>query len=110
MQSVSLAEVAQHAVEQSKLTLTGSTPFHLRAKIVETTNPHSDYKAEIEEYWVSSDKLRRTITSPEFSQTLIVSGDNISEQNSGDYVTLKFMLGNGRGGRNDRGFQAAKVT
>lgn len=74
-----LAEVAQHAVEQSKLTLTGSTPFHLRAEITETTNPDSDYKAEVEEYWVSPDKLRRTVTSPEFSQTLVVNGEDVFE-------------------------------
>jgi hypothetical protein len=83
--TVPLAEVAQHAVEQSKLTLPGSFPFHLKARIVETTNPDSDYKAEIEEYWVSPEKWRRTISSPGFSQTLIVNRDQISEQDKGDY-------------------------
>jgi hypothetical protein len=83
--TVPLAEVGQNAVEQSKLTLSGSTPFHLKAKIVETTNPDSDYKAEIEEYWASPDKWRRTITSPGFSQILIVNGDKISEDDKGDY-------------------------
>lgn len=85
VQSVPLAEVAQHAVEQSKLTSPDSTPFHLKAKIIETTNPGSPYNAEIEEYWVSSNKLRRTITSPGFSQTLIVSGEKVYEQNSEEY-------------------------
>lgn len=80
-----LAEVAQHAIEQSQLTLQGSRPFHLKAKIVETTNPDSDYKAEIDEYWVKPDKWRRTITSPGFSQILIVNGANLSEENKGDY-------------------------
>jgi hypothetical protein len=83
--SVPLADVAQHAVEQSKLTSPGSSPFHLRAKIVETTNPSSGYKAEIEEYWVSPEKWRRTITSRGFSQTLVVNADRISEQDTGDY-------------------------
>lgn len=86
MQTVPLAEVAEHALEQSKLTLHGSTPFHLKAKIVESTNPDSDYTAEIEEYWLAPDKLRRTITSPGFSQTLIMNGDKVSEQNTGDYL------------------------
>jgi TonB family protein len=85
-QSVPLAEVAARAVDQSKLTQTGSAPFHLKAKIVETTNPSSDYKAEIEEYWVSSEKLRRTISSPGFSQTLIVNGDKISDDSKGGYL------------------------
>ena len=82
---VNLSEVAQRAVEQSKLTSAGSTPFHLKAKIVETTNPDSDYKGEVEEYWISPDKFRRTIDSPGFSQTLVVYGDKVFEQNKGDY-------------------------
>jgi hypothetical protein len=85
VQSVPLAEVATRAVEQSNLTQTGSTPFHLKARIVESTNPDSDYKAEVEEYWVSPEKLRRTISSPGFSQTLIVNGDKISDDSKGGY-------------------------
>jgi hypothetical protein len=83
--SVPLSEVADNAVKQSKLTLPGSPAFHLRVSIIETTNPSSEYKADIEEYWVSSDKWRRAIRSPNFSQTLIVSGDRVSEQDKGDY-------------------------
>lgn len=83
--TVSLADVARHAVEKSKLTSPGSSPFHLKAQIVETTNPDSTYKGGIEEYWISPEKFRRTITSPAFSQTLVVNGDNISEQDKGDY-------------------------
>jgi len=85
VRTVPLAEVAQHAVDQSKLTSPGSSPFHLQATIVETTNPDSTYKGEVEEYWVSPEKWRRTISSPGFLQTLIVNGDQISEQNKGDY-------------------------
>jgi len=48
VQKISLAEVANNAVEQSKLTLPGSAAFHLKATITEATNPDSDYKAEIE--------------------------------------------------------------
>src|SRR5271170_1298081 len=83
--TVPLADVARHAVEQSKLTAPGSSPFHLKAKIVETTNPDSTYKGEIEEYWISPEKFRRTITSPGFSQTLVVNGDRVWEQDKGDY-------------------------
>src|SRR5579864_4743794 len=70
----SLSDVAQHAIDQSKLTLPGSPAFHLKATIIETTNPASEYKGEIEEYWVSPEKWQRRITSPSFSQTLIVNG------------------------------------
>jgi Gram-negative bacterial TonB protein C-terminal len=84
-QEGSVAKAVQRAVVQSKLTSPGSTPFHLKAKIVETTNPDSTYKGEIEEYWVSPEKWRRTIQSPGFSQTLIANGDQIFEQDVGDY-------------------------
>jgi hypothetical protein len=80
-----LGKVAEHAVEESKLTLPGSAPFHLKAEITETTNPASDYRAKIEEYWISPTRWRRTIESPGFSQTLIVNGDQVSEINRGDY-------------------------
>lgn len=80
-----VGEVAQHAVEQSQLTLPGSSPFHLKATITETTNPESQYSAQVEEFWISPEKWRRSIRSPEFSQTLIVNGDKVSEQDSGDY-------------------------
>jgi hypothetical protein len=78
-------KMAAQAVQQSKLTLPGSEPFHLRAEIIETTEPDSDYQAKIEEYWVSPEKWQRTIQSPGFSQTLIVNGDKILEQDEGDY-------------------------
>jgi hypothetical protein len=82
---VSLGEVASRAVKQSKLTLPNSRPFHLKAEIVETTNPSSEYQAKVEEYWVSPEKWRRTIEAPGFSQTLIVNGDKVFEKNDGDY-------------------------
>lgn len=84
-QTVSLATVAENAVNQSQLTLPGSTPFHLKAKIVEKDSPGSPYKADVEIFWVSPDKWRRTIQSPQFSQTLVLNGPEVSEQDSGDY-------------------------
>jgi hypothetical protein len=84
-EKVPLGEVADHAVEQSKLTLAGSKPFHLKAEIVETTNPSSEYRGKVEEYWVSPEKWRRTIETPDFSQTLIINGDQVSEKDTGDY-------------------------
>ena len=38
--------------------------------------------------WVGPDKWRRTIKSQEFSQTLIVNGDKVFEQDSADYLPL----------------------
>jgi hypothetical protein len=84
-QRVPLGEVADHAVTQSKLTLPGSTPFHLKAKIAEKDSPDSDLVADVDVMWVSSEKWRQTIKSPDFAQTLIVNGDRVSEEDNGDY-------------------------
>jgi hypothetical protein len=78
-------EMAAHDLQQSQLTLPESTPFHLRAEIVETTDPTSKYRGNVEEYWVTPEKWKRIVQSPEFSQTITVNGDKILEKNSGDY-------------------------
>ncbi len=83
--TIPLAKIAQDAVDQSQLTSPGSASFHLKAEIVETTNPGSDYKGEVEEYWVSPEKWQRTISSPGFSQTFIVNGEQVSEEDKEDY-------------------------
>lgn len=82
---VTLGEIADRAVQQSKLTIPGSKPFHLKAEIAEITDPKSDFHARIEEFWVSPTKWRRTIESPNFSQTLVVNGEAVSEKDTGDY-------------------------
>jgi hypothetical protein len=83
--AVPVANVTEKALQQSQITLPGSKPFHLVATIVETTDPGSEPRAKIEEYWLSPTKWRRTITSHGFSQTRIVKGDAVLEKNTGDY-------------------------
>lgn len=82
---MSIGEAAEHAIQQSKLTVPGGTPFHLKAHIAQTANPRPEYAAEIEEYWMAPEKWRRTVKSAGFSQTLMINGDKISEQLTGDY-------------------------
>ena len=82
---VSIAEAADHAVQQSKLTLAGGAPFHLKAHITNAGTPKPEYSADVEEYWVSPDKWRRTVQSADFSQTFIANGDKVSEKLTGDY-------------------------
>jgi hypothetical protein len=84
-QQISVSEAADHAVTLSKLTTPGSTPFHLKAKIGEKDSPDSDFKADVEVFWVSPEKWRRSVVSPDFAQTLIVNGDKVSEQDTSDY-------------------------
>lgn len=82
---VSVSEAAEHAVQQSKLTLAGGTPFHLKAHIASTGTPKPEYSADVEEYWVSPEKWRRTVEAAGFSQTLIANGGQVSETVTGDY-------------------------
>lgn len=84
-QQVPLAEVVDHAVSQSKLTSPGAAPFHLKATIAERDSPGSPFRGDIELFWVSPEKWRRVIHSPDFSQTLIVNGDQVQEEDTGDY-------------------------
>lgn len=83
--SISIGDAVEHALKQSQLTQPGSPAFHLKAQIRNRAKPESDYKAEIEEYWLSPQHWRRRIESPGFAQTILVDGDKISEQNQGDY-------------------------
>jgi hypothetical protein len=82
---VSVSEAADHAVQQGKLTLAGSTPFHLKAHIASSGAPKPEYSADVEEYWVSPEKWRRTVETASFSQTLIANGGQVSEKTTGDY-------------------------
>jgi len=74
------------SVVQATLISPGSPPFHLSAAITERAdfNEHIDF----EMYWVSPNKWRRTIVSQDFSQTLIVNGDKVFEQDSDEYFPL----------------------
>lgn len=82
---IPFAQAAQTAVERSRLTLPVSAPFHLKAHISDAANSNPAYNADVEEYWLSPAKWRRTIQSADFSQIVIVDGDKISERNTGDY-------------------------
>jgi hypothetical protein len=82
---VSIAQATDHAVQESKLTLAGGVPFHLKAHIANVGTPKPEYSADVEEYWVSPEKWRRTVQSTGLSQTLIANGDKVSEKLMGDY-------------------------
>ncbi|MFL6390273.1 MAG: energy transducer TonB [Terriglobales bacterium] len=82
---VSIGQAAENAVQQSKLTLAGGTPFHLKAHITNAGAPKPEYAADVEEYWVAPETWRRTVQAAGFSQTLIVNGDKVSEKLTGDY-------------------------
>ncbi len=80
-----IGEAVESALRQSKLTVAGGMPFHLKAHIAAKGKLRLEYAADVEEYWASPEKWRRTIKSRDFSQVLIVNGDRLSETLTGDY-------------------------
>ena len=94
--SVPLGNALTKALGQSSLTGANAIPFHLKVHLFESTNPLSEYHADVEEYWVSPLQWRRSIDSPAFKQTLIINGDQVSEQDTGEYYPLwlkNFIMG-----------------
>ena len=85
---ISVAEASEKALKRSQVTQPGSKPFHLVANLREKDNPNSDYRATVEMFWASPTKWKRVITSEKFSQTRVVNGDRILEQNTGDYFPV----------------------
>jgi hypothetical protein len=71
---------------QGTLTEPGATPFYLQATITKRGDPSEHI--EVEMSWISPTKWRRTIHSAEFSQTVIVNGDKVFEEDSDDYFPL----------------------
>src|ERR1051326_1123432 len=82
---VTMAQAVDHALQQSQLTLAGGTPFHLKAHIAPVGAVKPEYTADVEEYWAGPGKWRRIVSVKDFSQTMIVNGESISEQDTGDY-------------------------
>jgi hypothetical protein len=81
-----LRELPKLAIQKSQLTLPGSVPFHLTATVLNPKDPTDQaHTARIEELWVSPQKWRRKVTTPDFSQLLIVSGGRVHEEITGDY-------------------------
>lgn len=82
---IPVGQALKNAVERMRLTDSGSAPFHLRAVVGPAKSGTADFKAEIEEDWISPTKWRRTIRATEFEQTVIVNGAHRYEKNSSDY-------------------------
>src|ERR1041385_1183721 len=82
---VSINQAVENAVQKTKLTLAGGAPFHLKGHITNVGTARPEYSADVEEYWVSPEKWRRTVQTVGFSQTLVANGGNVSEKLMGDY-------------------------
>lgn len=85
-QQVTDTASSQPSVVQGTLIAPGSSPFHLKATVTEGRD--STPVAHVEIFWAAPDKWRRTIQSEDFSQTLVVNGDKVFEEDSKPYFPL----------------------
>ncbi|MGC1385450.1 MAG: hypothetical protein WA823_16855 [Candidatus Acidiferrales bacterium] len=83
--SESLYDLTQPVLEKSQLAVAGGPRFHIIVEILQTNHPESDMRGQVEQFWIAPDKYRRVIKTPNFSQTLIVNGESVSETDSDNY-------------------------
>ena len=68
---------------QGTLTAPDSPSFHLKAQISEEGGAP---EAFVEVFWQAPDRWRRTIQSDQFTQTIVVNGDQVFERDSPMYM------------------------
>src|ERR1022692_114721 len=85
---IPVGQLLQRMIQRSTLVESGSRPFYLKATISDRDDDKSEFNGTVEEYWLSPTKWRRVIKLRDFSQTRIVNGDMIYEDNNGDYLPL----------------------
>ncbi len=84
----SFGDVVSHAEKAVALHSKNTPSYHLKASVVETTNPKSEYRAEIEEFFQSERNWRRTVTAPGLSWTQEVRDGMLQDEYSGDYAAF----------------------
>jgi TonB family protein len=85
---VPVSKLLDQMIHHSTLAEPGGKPFYLKATITDKDDAKSEFNGTVEEYWASPTKWRRIIKLRDFSQTRIVNGDMIYEDNNGDYFPL----------------------
>src|SRR5579864_6564401 len=82
---VPVSKLLDQMIKRSTLAEPGGKPFYLKATITDKDDQNSEFAGAVEEYWVSLTKWRRVIKLRDFSQTRVINGDLIYEENNGDY-------------------------
>src|ERR1700683_4519310 len=82
------SKLLDEMIRHSTLAALGGKPFYLKATITDRDDGKSEFNGTVEEYWVAPTKWRRVIKLRDFSQTRIVNGDAVYEDNNGDYYPL----------------------
>ena len=85
---VPVSKLVDQMIHRSTLAEPGGRPFYLKATITDKDDPKSEFNGTVEEYWLSPTKWRRVVKLRDFSQTRIVNGDQVYEENSGDYFPV----------------------
>ncbi len=85
---VPVSKLLDQMIRRSTLAEPGGKPFYLKATIADRDDAKSEFNGTVEEYWLSPTKWRRVVKLRDFSQTRIVNGDLIYEDNNGDYFPL----------------------
>jgi hypothetical protein len=70
------------AAKLSTLAEPGAAAFHLKLVAKDTTMRNPEYNAEVEVWWATPDKWRRSVKSPAFTQIAIQNGTRYYESNS----------------------------
>lgn len=89
---VPVGKLLDRMIQRSTLAEPGGRPFYLKATITDKDDANSEFNGTVEEYWMSPTKWRRVIKLRDFSQTRIVNGDQVYEDNNGDYFPLNDEL------------------
>jgi len=82
---VPVNKLLDQMIHRSTLAEPGGRPFYLKATITDKDDGKSEFNGTVEEYWLSPTKWRRVVKLRDFSQTRIVNGDLVYEENNGDY-------------------------
>jgi len=77
---VPVSKLLDRMIQRSTLAEPGGKPFYLKATITDKDDPKSEFNGTVEEYWLSPTKWRRVIKLRDFSQTRIVTGDQVYEE------------------------------
>lgn len=85
---IPVGKLLDEMIHRSTLVEPGSKPFYLKATISDRGDAKSEFNGTVDEYWLSPTKWRRVVKLRDFSQTRIVNGDMVYEDNSGDYFPL----------------------
>ena len=74
-------QALDRVLSQSSLTH-GQTPFHA---VLAITGPIPAYSGQVDLLWFARTQYRLTLSSPTFHQRRIVNGDQVQEQNDGNF-------------------------